>query len=224
MKKKLLFILLFPLFLTGCSTNYYMEIYNDKINEEYTINFGSDEVGNLTPLNYANQTLYDYFGNCDDIGMRKFKNMSEGYGIQSSNSYNYKEFKSNLIGIKQCYNVVDFAYNTKYIAIATTNQFKCYEIFENMEKLTINIKSNHKMIENNADSVKNNTYTWNISKYNADNKPIKIKFSKDKYVFNYNGEFTKKVIYIAVISGIILSVGLSIRGYFKHKSKLANKI
>ena len=80
------------------------------------------------------------------------------------------------------------------------------------------------MVSNNADIVDGYHYTWNISRAEKEDAAILITLEKDEYIFNYENEFVKKVIYIAIIVGIILVVSSLIYVYFKNKRKRLNEI
>ena len=67
-------------------------------------------------------------------------------------------------------------------------------------------------------------YTWNLSRESKDNAAINITIKKDEYIFNYENEFVKKIIYIVIIVGIILGVSSLVYYYFKNKRKNSNEI
>lgn len=119
-----------------------------------------------------------------------------------------------------CYDAHNVIEEKNYILITTSDKFKCYDIYKELDNFDITLKTNHKMIKTNADEVSGYIYKWHISKSNADNKPVYIKLHKDKYVFNYENEFVIKVSIIASFIILMLIIGLIIMRKVKKASKI----
>jgi hypothetical protein len=90
------------------------------------------------------------------------------------------------------YNDTDESGKKDLITISTSLKNLAFEKYPELDNLTINIKTNHRVYSNNADSKKDYTYTWNIDRNNYTEKPIQIRIYKDKYVLNNNNEISKK--------------------------------
>ena len=85
------------------------------------------------------------------------------------------------------------------------------------DSLTINIKTDLEVVENNADKVDGNTYTWVINENNYQNHPIQMRIKKgtDKG-FNF---------WIIIIVIIVLLLIIAIFAYNTYlKNKKRNKI
>ena len=100
----------------------------------------------------------------------------------------------------------------------------CFEEYAMLNTITVNLKTNHKVVSSNADSINGYHYTWNLSREEKDDAAILITIKKDEYVFNYKNEFLKKILYTVCFIGIILGVGIIIYLYFKKKSSSLNEI
>ena len=135
----------------------------------------------------------------------------EKYSLDKFNESNIFSF---------CYDAHNVVIDKDSILITTSNKFKCYDIYKELENFDIVLKTNHKLIETNADEIDGYIYKWHVSKSNANNKPISIKIYKDKYVFNYENEFTIKV---GIITFAILTI-LTIVFIIRRRVKKANKI
>lgn len=204
MKKILTLIML--ILLTGCSCSYELTIENNKIFESLKINGVKTEVpadvdlSNLSNANYNKELKENVLSYSTDYSMDNYKNSLlltcfDSYNIQSTdNTY----------------------------VIRTGKKFKClpyqYNDFDllNYEKLEIKIKTNHKVIKNNANKVNNNTYYWFIDKNNIDNTEIYFEIEKD--VKNFTIEF------LAIFIILILICGVIIYYIVKTKSEKNNKI
>ncbi len=133
--------------------------------------------------------------------------------------FSLKEFeRSNIFSF--CYDAHNVILEDNYILITTSNNFKCYDIYKELDNFDIVLKTNHKLIETNADEIDGYIYKWHVSKSNANNKPISIKLYKDKYVFNYEHEFTIKVAIIALVILTILITAFIIRRRVKKAGEV----
>ena len=85
-------------------------------------------------------------------------------------------------------------------------------------KCSVTIKLPFKVIEHNADvySLKNNTYTWNISNNNV--KDIKLVFDKDKiHVYNFMMYISIVILILIILILIFIVIKL------KNKNKTNNQ-
>ena len=86
----------------------------------------------------------------------------------------------------------------------TDEYFKCFDFYEDLDNLTINIKSDLLIKKHNADKVKGNTYSWNITKDNYENKSILLEIKTS----NSNKKLNKKN--IIIITLLVLFITLAI--------------
>ena len=108
--------------------------------------------------------------------------------------------------------------------MSTSLKNLCFYEYPILENITINLKTNHKVVSSNANIVDGYHYTWNIDKDNKDDAAIQITIKKDEYVFNYENELVKKVMFFVLIIGIILGVGGICYFYFKNRNERLNKV
>lgn len=223
MKKcKLLFLLFICFFLTGCSLNYEIEIYNDEVNENISIIYPSYTFNGQSPLKYIDQKSFEYFESTDVLRSRIWNEKTDG--IFTKNKYKFKEYVGEIESILNCYDLSKVNNVDGEITILTSDEFKCFDLYPDLENITLKIKSNHKLLETNADRIDKHTYYWDINRDNFNNRKILLKLSSNDYVFNYNNEFLKKVMYIAGFTVIILSVSAVTYYIFKNKVNRLNKI
>jgi hypothetical protein len=221
MNKKILVLLLitFIFFLTGCDAKYEMELKNSKITESISVSI---------PSKYTEKEInenIDYFGiNSDSAYNQKIvKNDNESIISLSGKKSKISDFfNSSDSFVNKCYNKVSFVLEDGKYYIGTSKGFKCltYEYME-LDSLTINIKTYHKVYDNNADKVSNNVYTWIIDKDNISKSNILFVVSKNEYVWYYRYRYLFGG--IIAISAIFLVTYIVI-SIFRTTSKRANKI
>ncbi|HIT22454.1 MAG TPA: hypothetical protein IAB56_05790 [Candidatus Scybalousia intestinigallinarum] len=227
MKKKILILSLFLLFTTGCNVTYQVEIYNDNFTEEAVLNAKNNEYIDefqTTAKDSLEGALTEYKQSAGD-GDVKVKDQSNQEDIELfvENNGKITEYGNSVL-LKNCFDLVNVLVEEDQYVLATSKGATCFDQFLNMDKLTIHIKTNHKVISHNADKKQLHTYIWEIDKNNASDKSIQMILAKDDYVFNYDNRLVKTIIFtVAVIGGIGGIIGIC---YFviKRKNKRANKI
>lgn len=178
MLKKCLIISLFIVFLTGCEVDYKLEFNGDNLVENTSIIL--DSTHSQSDIEYLKkQTPFAIY---DGLGTKEYNITFEEFNDSFKSNYNAEYFvseynRSNIIN--QCYDAVSFIAMDDGYMLSTSDEFLCmtYE-YEKVDAVNVEITTNHKVIENNADNVENGVYTWKIDSSNAHNKPIKIVFGE----------------------------------------------
>lgn len=222
--KKILFISLILWFVTGCDATYNVEIYNDSYKEDATIvendsqNWDDNSSG-FTPreLIYNEYKLDNYFYT------KTLIDDDTSLGLNYKGNFDFESFSTNSIGFR-CYEYVRVLNENDSIIIITSNKNLCYERYKWLDKLTVNVKTNHKVLNHNADAVNNETYTWHLTKENSLDRIIKIELAEDEYVSNYDNEILKNT---GMILGIIIGATILIIVivfFFRKRMDTANKV
>ena len=94
-----------------------------------------------------------------------------------------------------------------------------FNSYNMLDKITINIKTNYLVKENNADKVNNNIYTWNLTKDNYQDKSIKIKIDKTKIVKDKNDNTDKYLNFLFIFIGIVVLLFIVLTMFKIRKSK-----
>lgn len=222
--KKIILSVLLLLFASGCDAIYNVEIYNDTCKEDVTII--EDDSNNWYDKNQYGATFKDMLDeeyNHDNYYYSKKMISSESeLGLNYKGELSLIDYDTSSI-VYRCYDYFTMAEKDESIVISTSNHNRCFDNYKWLDNLTINVKTNHKVISNNADNINGNTYTWELSKYDND-RPIQIELSKDEYVFNYDNEILKKFGTVAIVVGSITLLLILVALYFYIKNKRANKI
>ena len=103
------------------------------------------------------------------------------------------------------------------------------KFIENLDALSIIIKTDLSVTSNNADSTSDNTYTWNYDKTNNLNKSISLYIERPKKEedtknnSNKNNSNPKKdstVFSLIIVIGIYLAIIITVINIFNKKKKL----
>ena len=216
MKKILVIICLF--FLSGCTSNYNLEISNNSFKENLTVYINKSEIpvkiyddieldDQITP--FMNNKYLAIPSKEDSYYHKVVTDEGDYYKVLMNYDYTEKEFGVST-SLKNCFENYEFGYDKKYYIHGYGNFYCLYS-----ENLTISIKTNNKVLKNNADTVNGNVYTWNINKENEKNVDIEFEVEKG---FPY-----RKIIHIAVIVFAIVVVLFALISILK-KAKKVNEL
>lgn len=214
MKKYILFILI--IFLSGCSVNYNLSIDKGFYSEELTMNesdmslFSSYNLSGVferydkAPIpKYNEYADYDYnkLKLLDSNLLYEKKNVLNDDGIFFSIYGRSMENKN----INNSYLMNEFG-NIEYSSDKGIYKFKyrlnddVFTIYNMVDEISVNISDkNHYIINNNADSIKGNVYTWKLN--NGNDKVISF-----DYKINTKKKSSKKddVIYFPIFLVVII--------------------
>ena len=173
MKKKILILSLFLLIATGCDVTYQVEIYNDKFTEEAILNAKNNEYIDefqTTAKDSLEGALTEYKQSAGDDDVKvKDQSSQEDIELFVENNGKITEYGNSVL-LKNCFELVNVLSEEDQYVLATSKGATCFDQFLNMDKLTIRIKTNHKVISHNADKKQLHTYIWEIDKNNASDK------------------------------------------------------
>ena len=238
--KKIILLVIFASFLTGCSATYNLEIYNNKVKEDmeyYDLNSDNwDTSSYREAVEYSVDYPYPAFNSSevheDDStkadGVEYYKssfiNEPDKLGQKLSyHKFNLSNFSDSFM-VRRCYEFFNVLEEDDRIVISTSAKNTCFDQYPMLDDITIKLKTNHKVVSSNASTVSGYHYTWNISRENKDNANISIILKKNEYVFNYENEFVKKILTYGGIIVILVVVGSRVYLHFKNKNQMMNEI
>lgn len=229
---RVIICLLFTFLLFGCSATYDLDIDKElKINESLNLSLSSDT--DYSKLSEFNSNLPVDI-NVDDVeAFNNKKNDIDYFDIKKSLdsnliSFNYDYLDYNNLDsdriINTCYDyfsLVNKNDNDNYkLILSTSKKFNCFDLYDNLDDVTINISTKKKVYDNNADSVNGNTYTWYINKDTKDDAAISIVM--DGSIDKSLSFFEKNILFIIILG--VLFIGLIIYLIIKKRSDKVNKI
>ena len=218
MKKKILILILLIFMISGCSVEVNVDISDNKIKESnditiyqnaiYTKDILRTSFRNYIPI-YASDLIVDtvpdqpfsdvlyYNKNTTDLG--------NGYRFNYSYDFDIDKY-GDARTIKDGFRDYSYSYRNDIISLSTDNEGLIYfDEYPLLEEVTINIKTDYLVEENNADKVNGNTYTWVFNKESK--KSIKIVVDTSKSGARVLGIVdTSTVITLGVVILIILII------------------
>lgn len=218
MKKKILTLILLIFMVSGCSVEVNLDISDNKIKEsnditiyqnaiytkeilrtsfrDYIPIYASDLIVDTVPDQPFSDVLY-YNKNTTDLG--------NGYRFNYSYDFDIDKY-GDARTIKDGFRDYSYSYRNDIISLSTDNEGLIYfNDYPLLEEVTVNIKTDYLVEENNADSVNGNTYTWVFNKDSKKSIDIVIDTSKsgDRVLGIVN---VSTVITIGVVIGIVLII------------------
>jgi len=225
MKKEFLIFTLFLelLCLTGCTAKFDVYIGENSITENASIYMKDSEITHETPL-YTLRNLVSSVDNDTEMMSRfevignKNSNPLRGYLLQNIDDY------PRGYALYYCYDNQNITYSNNILKIETSNYFNCFDKYSILDDVNINVTTGYKVLENNADKVDGNTYTWNITKTNK--KGIKLTLDttvdeiqeEEKQKENLN----KNLIFIVIGTLVLFAFGTVLFVFIKSNKN--NKI
>ena len=216
--KKVIFLSMVLFMLSGCTIKYdldlttpnaaieNLEILETDLNNEY-FNTIKNYTGNIRAI-YSDQDS-DSYEKDPNLEYYNVTNNSDDSKANLIISYPFttEEFTNSNI-INTCYDNVTFYNTNDKIDIRTSNEFLCFEKYISAGEVEVNIKTNQKILNNNADNITDNVYTWKINRSNAYQKPIIL-----SNIENSTQEETKEentqlnlIIILSVIGAFVVTI------------------
>ncbi len=232
--KKVILLIIGIFLLSGCSATYNLEIYNEDYKENISILSNKADTTGIKDWNIPvnadteNMDILLTAGKVTGIDYytKKYSFVNNNYKYNYAHKFNMTNYYKSYFAVNSYdffavyYNDTDESEKKDLITISTSLKNLAFDKYPDLENLTINIKTNHRVYSSNADSKKDYTYTWNIDKNNYTEKPIQIRIYKNKYVLNYNNELSKKLYIFLIILGVLLLA----MGIVFLRMRRANKI
>ena len=214
--KKVFILFLIMFVLCGCSATYNLDMTEVDYKEELIINGNYEELSNYGITRDAiSYRFYDMSINANnpleegspveddeeeeaivDNNSDKeiYKKMVDLRDNEYFVTYSYDKFNYNTIAdssiIRSAYNAAaNLRYpKNNYVQISTNSAY-IFNIYDYLDSITVNIKTNKDLIETNCDEHKDNVYTWYITRENNKKIYLKTKLNNER---EYNLEDNKK--------------------------------
>ena len=223
---KKLFLILITFLFTGCNVIYDVQIKDKKTEESLTIDSINVSIYN-EELNRKRYSLYSQSNSSNP-----YEQTDDSYATYdifkiNDNSlkylYKYNSNYSDSNIANSCYEYFSVDTDENKVSILTGNSFKCFELINELDSVTININSNYKVIQSNADKIVGKKHTWYITRENASNKPIIFVYYKSKKNMTIMQYLIDNVPLVVVVGTTLMFGGITFL-IINTKKKKANKI
>lgn len=229
MKSKCLILVFLIFMMCGCTAEVNLDISDNKIRESVDITFYQNVLypkdiiktsfRNYIPV-YAKNLIVDTMPDEPlegiDYYTKKETDLGNGYKFNYSYDFNineYKEARTVKDGFRS-YNI-SFNQDDHTISLFAEGTLLYFNEYPELEEVKINIKTDYLVKENNADNVKDNTYTWVFKK--DDVKSINMLIDTSDVVKNVDNTNIIIIASILIVTGFIFLLLLL-------KNKRNNKI
>ena len=232
-KKNIIIVLIIVFILTGCTAKANINVnYNGSVDEEVHV---------LSNNNYfpsdIKRSVENYLNEYKDIlDFKKYKyEYEKGKKISGAKVYktydNICDYFGNSAFNQYAYKYMECTEDEDYYIIKNATDFitycsNCGE-WPSIEKIEYKLKLKFPATENNADSVKNNTYIWKYDKDTNSKKSFYLKTSKklinetqQQYINDKKESKRNKIILLVLIITVLIIVG----GVFLLKKYKKNKL
>lgn len=228
MKKYLLFIMCLFI-LTGCDITYNLDISKDgyiedvSMWEDDTENDGMDRYIEpfenyselYLPISKKDGSLYEIGEKKDDVSYYQVSKLNDEVGLHFTGHFPSKTpiSNSNLIHLYAGNNyVID---DDMQLKINKSKKIGIFDSVSNLNSIIIKITVNdYKVIENNADFIEENTYTWQLTKDNYKKKNLVLKVNKINSVADAD----------KVVSGTVKKINKTTKNLLKNTESGFNDI
>ncbi len=222
--KKIILLIISLFLISGCSVKYDLDLTGSEAFEKMQVlenNSTNEYFSTLKNFSgyveaYVNHQEPDVYTYNPDLEYYNFNDNSTAENVDFTLDYNFPkdQFKEGNI-INTCYETIYFN-EGETLNISTSSKFLCFEKYISLDDVQINIKTDKLISEHNADKVTGNVYTWNITRNNANNKPIILNSTKasSTEVPENNTKLSLIIISITVFAFLILIIIL-----FKYKNR-----
>ena len=218
--KKLILLVLIVIMLTGCQSDFYIKIGEGKVEQNINIFLLNN---NQKPYDLIRKSVYTVENDIEGLGYFTIENSKESNPLNVSISYIISSYDFDY-ALSFCYDNQNISYINNILKIETSNYFNCFDKYSIIDDVNINVTTGYKVLENNADKVDGNTYTWNITKSNKKG----IKLTLDTTVDEIQEEEIKKeklnknLIFIIIGTLVLFAFGTVLFVFIKSNKN--NKI
>lgn len=244
MKKKIIMLILLLFLASGCDAVYILELKSNNINETMEIhNYNKSSWKNGNP---SYQDLIDMFitgtiatdyrkeipeSNEEVAGVNYYNitkiSTKEDLGISYHSPFTLENYIYSTIVFSNT-EFSKFKYNKDRITFYSGEKIKSFVSYPDLNNLTVKFVTNHTVINNNADEIRDGAYYWYFDRNNYDNKKINLEvgteYTEEKLKVlevDEEGYFgVKTLVAIYAIIGIVLVI---ITGIIFFKVKNSNQ-
>lgn len=165
--------------LTGCSVDYHLDIdKNLKLNEtvKVTANNKNDvqsiqDFSLFVPIDIRVDDYSSFQEKSKELEYYNIEKDKDNQFLQFDYLYDSNQFNYDMI-VSTCYQYVTSMQRDDKLILSTSKEFLCYDIYDDLEDVSVTITSRYKLIDTNADYKEKYKYTWYINRQNYQDRVI----------------------------------------------------
>lgn len=188
MKKTILLITLIFM-LTGCEAVYNLNIDGNSFKEEMILTTNDITAKNKKSVDVALKSnipiIFENYKPEVNFKQNDFKyytiskvETNNEIGVKYEAEFTKENYADSTI-VKTHVPTFKLTESGNIMRLTVSKKRSIFENYPDLDKVTINITTNHKVTKQNADGVSGNTYTWTLTKDNYKTKEIYLNYSKE---------------------------------------------
>ena len=228
MKIKCLILILITFLMCGCTASVNLEITDSEVKENVEITFYQNAIypkdviktsfRNYIPI-YESDSIIDAEPDLPSLDIIYYEkeetDLGNGYRFNYKYDFDILDY-NNARTIKEGFRSYSVSKENGIISLSTDDEGILYfDDYPLLEEVRVNIKTDYFVLENNADSINGNTYTWVFNKDSKKSINMSIDTTRDANYSVIDG-----LIPIVIIVAIILIIVL----FLVFRNKNNNKI
>ena len=228
MKIKCLILILITFLMCGCTASVNLEITDSEVKENVEITFYQNAIypkdviktsfRNYIPI-YESDSIIDAEPDLPSLDIIYYEkeetDLGNGYRFNYKYDFDILDY-NNARTIKEGFRSYNVSKENDIISLSTDDEgILCFDDYPLLEEVRVNIKTDYFVLENNADSINGNTYTWVFNKDSKKSINMSIDTTRDANYSVIDG-----LIPIVIIVAIILIIVL----FLVFRNKNNNKI
>ena len=228
MKIKCLILILITFLMCGCTASVNLEITDSEVKENVEITFYQNAIypkdviktsfRNYIPI-YESDSIIDAEPDLPSLDIIYYEkeetDLGNGYRFNYKYDFDILDY-NNARTIKEGFRSYNVSKENGIISLETDDKGILYfDDYPLLEEVRVNIKTDYFVLENNADSINGNTYTWVFNKDSKKSINMSIDTTRDANYSVIDG-----LIPIVIIVAIILIIVL----FLVFRNKNNNKI
>ena len=207
MKKRLFLLILLSFLLCGCTANVNITINDNIVSERVSIveaPYGDASISDIASQYrkyvpaFKDTIIVDTMPDAKEDGVKYYRQsgteVNGSYNAYYQYDYNFREFK-NSTSINSAFKSSTVQYDSyeKTILFSTESSgMVLFDSYPQLDEVKINITTNYKVLENNADYNSGNVYTWVFNKNTKKGVYLLLEDKEGKSVKTDNQESDNK--------------------------------
>ena len=220
--------LIFCLFcLCGCSVVYNLELTDNDLKEQAIISGAGIEDATLQkltvyplPVNIDVSCFLDYDSLEDakekDPGVQYYDVESDEKELKLSTGLKKHTYQNSRIA-NNLFNSMNVNNYDQMFSIYGFNGLLAFDLYPELEKVTVNITVDKKVVEHDADKVSGNTYTWVFDRKTDDKKTLYIEVNPQNKATGSGGLLKNNIVLIIIlVLAFVVGIVYLIRKYYAN--------
>lgn len=219
--KKYLFLVVLLLLLTGCDTDVNVTINKNNVTENFNISMNNSNLNGDTVYSIINSNLLNVEHDSEVLSYFTIENSIDSNPLKVTRTYQTNNYNWDT-AIARCFDEQNISLENDILKVSTSGGFNCFSKYNILDSVTINVKTDYKVLNNNATTINGNTYIWEFNRNSNLISNINLEVDLDN--INKVDTNLKSVGVTIIIILLCIFMGCIVFIYIKTKSNKNNSI